>query len=516
MQIIQDKALVVNTRNPERITNVITTSENLGEISDGLYQVLVKWTLAAAQRLRTLKIKNVPSPIQKDYRYPGAYKPFAHQKTTAEFLTLHKKSFCFSEAGVGKTGSAIWAADYLMLKGVIRRVLVICPLSIMQSAWQSELFKLVPGRSVGIAQGTADKRKRIVRGDYEFIVVNYDGVEIIGEEILKDGTFDLVIVDEANALKTTTTKRWKTVNKIVGPTTWVWMMTGTPAAQSPVDAYGLARIVCPERVPKFFGTFRDMVMRKEGPFRWIPRSGAEDTVHNVLQPAIRFTKAECLDLPEMIYQTRDVEMTLQQEKYYHNLKTQMTMLAAGEDITAVNAAVLMNKLLQISAGSVYSDGGATVEFDASNRLHVVQEIIEESSNKVLIFAQFTHSLDQIEHFLKKHGYSVGMIDGRVSGKNRHELIKRFQNTSDPQILIIQPQAAAHGITLTAANTVIWFSPTTSLENYLQANARIHRQGQVNHCLVVHIQGSPVEKKIYTMLQNRQDVHMRIVDLYKEA
>lgn len=515
MQIIQDKALVVNTRNPERITNVINKSANLGEIENGLFQVLVKWTLGAAQKLRTLRIKGVPSPIQREYSYPGAYKPFLHQRTTAEFLTLHKKSFCFSEAGVGKTGSAIWAADYLIQKKIIRRVLVICPLSIMQSAWQSELFKLVPGRSVGIAQGKADQRKKIVRGDYEFIIVNYDGVEIIADEILRDGTFDLIIIDEANALKTTTTKRWKTTNKLVGFNTWVWMMTGTPAAQSPADAYGLAKIVCPDRVPKFFGTFRDMVMRKEGPFRWIPRTGAEDTVFSVLQPAVRFTKEQCLDLPDMLYQTREVSMTLQQEKYYANLKTQMTMLAAGEDITAVNAAVLMNKLLQISAGSVYADGGATVEFDASNRLNVVREIIDESSHKVLIFAQFTHSIDQIETYLKKHGYTVEVIDGRKSGKARHELIGRFQKNKTPQVLVIQPQAAAHGITLTAANTVIWFSPTTSLENYIQANARVHRQGQKNSCLVVHIQGSPVEKKIYTMLQARQDVHLRIVDLYKD-
>lgn len=514
MEVIDNNALLVNTKFPTRITDTIKKSSYLGEVGGGVHQVLVHWSLPAAQTLRALKYKGVPSPIIKEYNWPGFYKPMAHQKTTSEFLTLHKKSFCFSEAGVGKTGSAIWAADYLMMKGVIRRALIICPLSVMQSAWESELFKLCMHRKVAIAYGMAEKRKQLVQGDEDFVVINYDGVEIVLDELKKNGKFDLVILDEGNAIKSTSTKRWKTINKLITPDTWVWLMTGTPAAQSPVDAYGLAKIVRPDATPRFFGAYRDSVMVKYGMFRWEPRPNAEKIVHNLLQPAIRFTKDECLDLPDVVHQMRDVEITTQQKKYYNLLKQRMTMTAAAEEITAVNAAVLMNKLLQISAGSVYSDNKETVNFDASARLKVLDEVIEEASHKILIYANFTHSIDQIYEHLKKR-YQVAIIDGRTTGAQRHKIIQRFQTTASPHILILQPQAAAHGITLTAANVVVWFSPVMSLENYLQANARIHRQGQINKMTVVHIQGSPVERRIYSMLLGRLDVHSKLVELFKD-
>lgn len=138
---------------------------------------------------------------------------------------------------------------------------------------------------------------------------------------------------------------------------WLWMMTGTPAAQSPVDAFGLAKLVNPSAVPRFFSSFRDMVMQKVTNFKWVPKENATDTVFKALQPAIRFTKEECLDLPDMVYVKRTVEMTRQQKKYYKQLKDTMVMQAAGEQITAANAAVNMNKLLQISSGAVYTDDG---------------------------------------------------------------------------------------------------------------------------------------------------------------
>lgn len=515
MEVIEQKGLLINAKDPARITNTITQSKNLGEVADGIWQVLVKWSLKNAQKLRELKYKNVPSPIRRDYNWPGFYKPFNHQIETAEFLTLHKRGFCFNEQGTGKTGSAIWAADYLMSQGMVRRVLVICPLSIMQSAWQAELFRLTMHRSVGVAHGQPDKRKKVIAGDYEFVIINYDGVEIVQKEII-DGGFDLIIVDEANAYKSTTTKRYKVFQQIIARLNpYLWLMTGTPAAQSPVDAYGLAKLVNPDGVPKFFGSFRDLVMYKVGMFRYVPRPQAERVVHRVLQPAIRFNKAQCLDLPEVTYQNREVELTAQQIKYYKLLKRQMTMQAAGEEITAVNAAVLMNKLLQISAGAAYTDNKETIEFDASNRLNVLSEIVDEASNKVLVFANFTHSIDQIHAHLKSQGHSAAVIDGRTSASGRHELIQKFQTEVEPRILIIQPQAAAHGVTLTAADTIVWFSPVTSLELYLQAIARIDRQGQKNKMTVFHLAGSEVEKKIYKMLQDRQNVHTKILDLYRE-
>lgn len=508
MEIINNKALLLKLREPHKVTAVIPKSKVVGE-----HQVVVHWGLDEAQVLKNMRVKNVPSPILRDYDWPGMYKPFDHQKETASFLTLYKKAFCLSEQGTGKTGSVIWAADYLMKQRRIRRVLVICPLSIMDSAWRGDLFKFAMHRQVDIAYGSAEKRREVINGPAEFVIINYDGVEVVADDIANAG-FDLIVVDEANAYKNAQTKRWKTLNALLRTDTWLWMLTGTPAAQSPADAYGLAKLVNPMGVPRFFTTFKDMVMFKVGNFRWAPRSSATQTVFKALQPAIRFTKEECLDLPEMTYVNRQVALTPQQEKYYKLMKKQMIIEAGGEEITAVNAAVNLSKLLQLSCGAVYSDTGETIEFDIKNRYAVLREVIDEASKKVLVFAPFRNAIELIAQKLNADGYATEVIHGDVSATKRAQIFREFQETDTPRVLVIQPQAAAHGVTLTAADTVVWWGPTSSLETYAQANARVHRAGQRHPTTVVRLMGSNAERHVYQMLDTKKDVHTQVVDLYK--
>lgn len=496
-----------------RITETIKKSKIRVTDENDIAEVAVFWGLQEAQTLRKIGFKHVPSPIQRDYDWPGAFKPMAHQRETASFLSLNQRAFCFNEQGTGKTAAAIWAADYLMKQGVVSRVLVICPLSIMQSAWQSDLFSFAVHRSVNIAYGPREKRREIVNGNAEFVIINYDGVDIVKDDI-KDGGFDLVIVDEANAYKNAKTKRFKALNHAITSKTWMWMMTGTPAAQSPVDAYGLAKMCVPERAPILFGAFRDMVMQQLTRFIWVPKPSAEATVHRLLQPAIRFTKDECLDLPDTTHTSRYAPMSPQQLKFYKKLKKDMLIQAAGEEVSAVNAAVNLNKLLQIACGAVYTDAGNVVEFDVSDRLNAILEVINEATAKVLVFVPFTHTIDLLQTFLTKNKVTSAVVNGSVSVGKRTSIFKQFQETPDPKVLIIQPQAAAHGVTLTAANVVIWYAPVTSIESYLQANARVHRQGQKNPVTVVHIEGSPVETKLYKMLQNKLEFHSKIIDLYR--
>lgn len=444
---------------------------------------------------------------------PLGYEPFAHQRETTQFLVSNGRAFCFNEQGTGKTASVIWGSDALMKAGIIKRVLIVCPLSIMQSAWQADLFKFAVHRTVDVAHGNADKRAKIIKGKAEYVIINYDGVGTVYKEIL-DGGFDMIVIDEANAYKNAQTKRWKLMKGLVGNNTWLWMLTGTPAAQSPVDAYGLAKLCVPNRAPRFFGDYRESVMQMAGPFRWIPRPNAQKIVFDMLQPAIRFEKRQCLDLPDVTFVNREAPMTPQQRKYYKELKDQMLMEAAGEEISSVNAATKMNKLLQIACGSVYTDSGSVVDFDVSNRLNAVEEVIDEASHKVLIFAPFRHTIQLLTTHLTKAGVTNECIHGDVTVQARTSIFKRFQEGTDLKVLIIQPQAAAHGVTLTAADTIIWYAPVTSTETYLQANARINRPGQRNPMTVVHIEGSPIERKLYHMLQNNINNHEKVVELYR--
>jgi SNF2 family DNA or RNA helicase len=216
-----------------------------------------------------------------------------------------------------------------------------------------------------------------------------------------------------------------------------------------------------------------------------------------------------------MFAERDAPLTPQQQKYYNILKKQLLIEAAGEEISAVNAAVLINKLLQVAGGAVYSDTGEVIEFDVSNRLNVVQEVIEESSHKVLVFVPFTHTIELLQKHLTKNGISCDVINGSVPVNKRSDIVKQVQEQPEPRVLLIQPKAASHGLTLTAANTIIWYAPCNSVETYLQANARIDRPGQVNNMTVVHIKGSPVEAKMYSMLQGNIINHQKVIDLFRE-
>lgn len=495
------------------ITNYLEKSQIL--LDDGKNaELLVYWGIEEMQRVAKVYGGKVPSPIQKDYKWPGMYTPFKHQETTAAFLTLQDRAFCFNEAGTGKTSSVIWAADYLMTQGLIKRVLIICPLSIMYSAWQADIFKTAMHRSVAVAYGDANKRKKVINGVYEFVIINYDGVGIVSDEISKLG-FDLIVVDEANAYKTATTKRFKTLAKIMKPSTKLWMLTGTPASQSPLDAYGLAKLVNPNGVPKYFTAWRDKVMHQISRFKYTPKPTSRQDVYNALQPAIRFEKAQCLDLPPVMYQTREVPLTPQVTRYYRAIKDQMLIEAAGEKISAVNAAAKLTKLLQISGGAVYTDTREVVEFDVTPRLNALMEVLNETEHKVIVFVPYRHTIELVSKHLQGEGVTSEIISGDVGAKERGDLINRFQTSEFPRVLIIQPQAASHGVTLTAANTVVFWSPVMSVETYLQCVARIDRVGQVNSMTVVHLQGSEVERKMYQMLQGKVASHEKLVDLYKE-
>jgi SNF2 family DNA or RNA helicase len=249
-------------------------------------------------------------------------------------------------------------------------------------------------------------------------------------------------------------------------------------------------------------------------FKWAPKPDAKNLVHEALQPAIRFTKAQCLDLPPVVTVTREVALTPQQARYYNLLKDSMMIHAAGETISAVNAAASVSKLLQISCGAAYTDDHEVVEFDASPRLSVIEEILEETDRKVLIFALFRSSIDALHTHLLKKGISAECIHGGITAPKRADIIKRFQTETNPRVLVMQPQASAHGITLTAADTVVFYGPLMSVEQYVQCIARADRKGQdSDKVTVIHIEGSPIEKKMFKALQSNVSSHSLLTEMF---
>ncbi|MHB0978447.1 MAG: DEAD/DEAH box helicase [Minisyncoccota bacterium] len=430
------------------------------------------------------------------------------------FLLFRRNGCIFASGNTGKSRSTLWAIDYLMSAGMVKRALIVAPLSILRCAWESDLFCTAMTRTVGIAVGEAKKRKMIISSDCEICIINHDGLTSSLKD-LKAAEFDLIVIDECTSVQNTMTHRWKALNSLVKPDTYLWMLTGTPAANSPLQAYGLAKLVQPDSVPRFFTGWKDKTMNKLSMFTFVPKITAKDEVYRALQPAIRFAKKDCVELPPITYMEREFEMDAVQAKYYKEMKSQLLMFAAQRQITAVNSGVLMGKLLQIASGAVYSDDGSIIDFKANRRLQEMTDVINECGEKVLVFAQYRHTIRLISEHLQAAGIDCATIDGDTSQADRKLYIDKFQNTPELKVLVLQPKVTAHGITLTAASTIVWFTPVSSLETWLQANARIDRIGQVNKMSVVKLIGSPIERKVYKVLETRGAAQTDLLELYRE-
>jgi len=509
------KKLVLNMRNPGRITRVIPSARMF--TFRGRELVAVPHRLDEVRVLRNLGLP-APSPILHHYSWPGRHDPFHAQRKTSEFLTLHNRAFVLNDMGTGKTLAALWAYHYLRKIGKVRRMLVIAPLSTLERTWADEVFENFPDIRVAIIHGTKERRLKMLADDYDVYVINHHGIGVV-ERALIEKQFDIVVVDEGAIFRNSQTKLWKTLDRVVRGIGRIWWMTGTPTPNAPTDVWAQCRIVCPDRVPRYFGAFRDMVMKAMGPFRWLPRTNATEIVHDAMQPAIRFTRDQCVDLPLCMTVTREVQMTPEQAAAYKSMLNQLYMEYQGGQVTAVNEAVKLGKLVQIACGVVYGKGGHEIVLPNAPRVREVLQIIEEAHTKTIVFVPYKSVLRYVAEELSKaldpvgtvtatlgHGTwmspRIGMISGDVSASERARIFHAFQK-GDIDVLVAQPAAMSHGLTLTAANTIVWYGPTMSNETYIQANARITRPGQKEQQFIVNIESSAVERGAFKRLVNKQ-------------
>ena len=511
--ITKAKALALKLTTPARVLECIPNARQV--TVGGRTFTAVPHNLDAVRVLRNLGIK-APAPILHYYDWPGNFTPYEHQRLTSAFLTIHNRALVLSEIGTGKTQSALWAADYLIATGAVKRVLIVSPLSTLERVWGDAIFKEFPHRKAVVLYGTAKRRLALMDAKADFYVVNHDGFGIISDKAT--GMFDLVIVDEAAVLRNPSTERFKLLRNWMGNNlrTRLWLMTGTPTPNAPTDAWALARLVESPGLAKTFGRFRDQVMEKFGQYTYVPRRDSLNTVKQVLQPSVRYTRDECFDLPTTVFQTRGVSMTTEQKGHYEKmLKHLVTDMAGGTQISAANEAIKMQKLVQIACGVAYNDRGESVELACGPRVSAVLDVIGEVGGKVIVFVPLTGVLHMLERELSKR-YTVGVVNGAVSSKKRNVIFYAFQHQAKPDIIVAHPGTMAHGLTLTAASTIIWFGPITSNEQYVQANGRIERIGKHHVSNVVHIEATPLERKMYERLKSRQKLQGLLLDMIKES
>lgn len=344
MLVIPEKRkIVINSTANSAVAQCVPTARTF--MHDGQSLVALNYGIEESLVLRNLGF-HVPAPILHLYNWPGRFAPMEHQKETAAFLTMHKRALCLNAPGTGKTLSSIWAADFLLEEGLARKVLIIAPLSTVKVVWGRELRHHLPHRSFVICTGDRKKREALLQQPgVQYVIINHDGFTNMQAHLTG---FDAVIYDEATALKTPGSQRFKIFYKWVQQhLPWLWLLTGTPISQTPVDAWSLARLVESPLVPRSFTTFKDMVMQKVTTFKWVPRPDALETCKKVLQPSIRYSLDECKDLPETNFVGRKTDLTAQQQKAFKDMKDKAATIFAAGEVTAANTAVMLGKLLQI-------------------------------------------------------------------------------------------------------------------------------------------------------------------------
>jgi SNF2 family DNA or RNA helicase len=511
---VLDNTLVVQTDNPGQLRAVFPQLKEA--VIQGRSSVAVPFTLESAQVLNNLGFK-APSPIRYHYSFSGRFRPYAHQIHTAEFLTLNRRSFTLNGMGTGKTLSTLWAADYLQQTKKIRRTLIVAPLSTLEPTWGNEIFCNFPLKRYAILHGTRTKRHELLATDQDIYIINHDGVEVVSEALSHRPDIDLFILDELSCYRNQRTTRWKVMNSLVnkcGCDRAVWGLTGAPTPNEHTDAYAQSKLVCPQNYKGHFTTFKHETMYQVTQFKWAPRKGAEDVVSRALRPSIRYALRDCVDLPETTYSDRQVQLSAEQLKHYKQLLNTAVTEVNGSAVTAVNAGVLLSKLIQTACGVLYGADGDLLKIDYAPRLSVIKELIEECEQKVIVFIPFTGALNTIAAELRKH-WTVDVVDGSTSTTQRNRIFSAFQRTPNPRVLVANAAAMSHGLTLTEASMIIWYAPSTSNDVYNQANARIVRPGQKNHTNVVHIYGTPEERKIYVGLKEKSRLQDIVLEFAKK-
>lgn len=529
---IQNQALLIRTKMAKLVAMSVPRSAIAEYDENGNPSaVLVRWELEQMQKCADIGV-TVLSPMIRDYEFSGRYKPYVHQLKICSFLTTNKRALCFADMGTGKSLAVVHCIKYLLSIGEIKRALIIAPLSTLTRTWVDEFFNVDPSITVTKLHGSKAKRVELAANGAQVHVINYEGISVIHNEI-KANNYDCVVIDEVTSYSNHESKRWKEAYNLFKDTKYVWGLTGTPILRGVIAAYGQASLVVPHNVKfRSFWEFRNAVQRKINDFLWVDRPEAHDIAFSMLRPAISIKKKDCIDLPSMVHVYREVELDKGQKAFYVKLKEESLVKDELMQVTAVNAAVLAGKLIQVATGCIYDDDGRALEFDVSGRINETIDFIQKARNeastadkgKTIVFAPFKHTAALIRKKLseakiavdgKERKIKAEIIDGDVSAKRRDDIFGRFKEDNSLDVIVAIPQTMSHGLTLTNASCIVWFGPCTSAETYAQACNRIDRPGQTESMTIVHLYSTPAEWKLYSNLRENKKSENYLLTFYKD-
>jgi len=445
-------------------------------------------------------------------------KLYNHQLKTVTFGLKHTCFFNTSTPGTGKTISTL-EAFHQRNDGCM---LVVCPKTIMQAAWGDDIEHYYPTTRYEVFDRKYTKQESYLSHLFtnnEIVIINFEAAGLVLEDAPLQ-RFTTLVIDEFTAVKNRQTQRSKAILKLSEHFKYRILLSGTPTPNSITDIWHPALIVDKgQRLGTNFFQFRNAVCTpvERGAFQkfteWQDIPEAADVIAHTLRDInIRHELEECVDMPERTYRTMSIDMSPKIRKLYDKMKKDALLRIQDKDITAVNKAILGNKLLQIASGSVYDpDGNPVLVHDEKYQL--IAELVQERDYS-LVFYIWTHQMTLLSQIFDKLKIPYAVINGSTTQTERTQIVRDFQD-GFYQTLLIQPAAAAHGLTLTRSTTSLWCSPTFNLEHFAQANFRDYRIGQKKRSEVIMIQyRDTIEEYVYQKLQNKQNALDNLLQILK--
>lgn len=486
-------------------------------------EVRRRQVIAATKAARVETIEPLrPMPVKN-------CRPYRHQIAAYNIAITIPVAALLMEQGTGKTLTAIAAAGRRYLDGDIRKVLVVAPASVVP-VWQNEFKKYADFPfEIETLTGAVAAREAVLRswrvpnqaGALMIAVTNYEAVWRMEDALLAWGA-DMVIADEMQRIKSPSARQSKAMHRIGAAVKYRLGLSGTPIVNKPLDVFSQYKFLAPNIFGNSFYAFRARyaIMGGYGRHEVVGYKNMDELQEKLHSIAYRVTKAEALDLPEAVDQTLYCDLEPAAKNIYRQLARQaVAELGAGRQITAQIVLTKLLRLSQLTGGFVRTDDGE-VRHISSAKLALLRELLadllEHQDRKVVIFARFVPELTAIRRILEVEGIKHSYIAGNVVMSDRGAEVERFQSDPACRVFLAQTRAAGLGITLTAADTAIFYSLDYSYADYDQARARIHRAGQNKKCTYIHLVASgTVDEKVLAALAEKRDVAEQIVDTWRE-
>ena len=441
------------------------------------------------------------------------YVPHPYQEFAKEFMISNPLSALFLEMGLGKTITTLTAIDELLYDCFeIRKVLIIAPLRVANSTWPSEIKKWEHLKLLrySIVTGNEAERIQALNTKAEIYIINRENVDWLVNKSGVAMNFDMLVIDELSSFKSYSSKRFKSLLKIRPYFKRVVGLTGTPSSNGLMDLWAEFRILdFGKRLGRYITHYRNKYFvpdKRNGMiiYSYKPQEDAEQQIYEAINDiTISMKSCDHLKLPELIMNEVEVVLEDKEAERYEDFKKEMVMTIGEEEIDAVNAASLSNKLLQLANGSIY-DEDKNYHIVHDKKMEALEQLIEEANGKpVLIGYWFKADKERIE---QRFNVREIQSEGDIEDWNKGEI----------QVGLIHPASAGHGLNLQQGGcTLIWFGLTWSLELYQQTNARLYRQGQ-NQTVVIHhiITKNTIDEDVMKALKRKERTQEALMSAVK--